>query len=191
MHTLRLVFRSNRLQWRSRKVVYGCDWLLLTHLALATSWITVIGKSHIVYSNPLVLLVMPPLLTPQLEAHHRPRGLTIWGLFEYRVASDQGNSEGFTCPLLSLLYPALRAWVSLSVQINVPCLTVFCGSLKPLDIEFMKQLHQKVRTHLYVSTGGLLWRSRSCQVNIIPVIAKADTFTPEECAAFKRTVGCL
>jgi septin 7 len=40
--------------------------------------------------------------------------------------------------------------------------------LKPLDVEFMKQLHQKV--------------------NIIPVIAKADTFTPEECAAFKKKV---
>ena len=26
------------------------------------------------------------------------------------------------------------------------------------------------------------------QVNIIPVIAKADTLTPEECARFKKTV---
>ena len=32
--------------------------------------------------------------------------------------------------------------------------------LKPLDIEFMKQLHDKI--------------------NIIPVIGKADTMTPEE-----------
>ena len=40
--------------------------------------------------------------------------------------------------------------------------------LKPLDIEFMKQLHDKV--------------------NIIPVLAKADTMTPEECSAFKQTV---
>ena len=28
----------------------------------------------------------------------------------------------------------------------------------------------------------------SVQVNIIPVIAKADTLTPEECARFKKTV---
>ena len=36
---------------------------------------------------------------------------------------------------------------------------VYSG-LKPLDIEFMKQLHDKI--------------------NIIPVIGKADTMTPEE-----------
>merc|ERR1712096_509096 len=40
--------------------------------------------------------------------------------------------------------------------------------LKPLDIEFMKQLHDKT--------------------NIIPVIAKADTMTPEECAHFKSQI---
>ncbi|ELW70429.1 Septin-7 [Tupaia chinensis] len=38
--------------------------------------------------------------------------------------------------------------------------------LKPLDIEFMKRLHEKV--------------------NIIPLIAKADTLTPEECQQFKK-----
>ena len=41
-------------------------------------------------------------------------------------------------------------------------------SLKQLDVAFMKQLHEKV--------------------NIVPVIAKADTFTPEECERFKATV---
>ena len=40
--------------------------------------------------------------------------------------------------------------------------------LKPLDIEFMKRLHDKV--------------------NIIPVLAKADTMTPDECAYFKKQV---
>lgn len=40
--------------------------------------------------------------------------------------------------------------------------------LKPLDIEFMKQLH-----HL---------------VNIIPVIAKSDTLTPREIKALKMKV---
>ncbi|KAM9307044.1 septin-7-like isoform 1-T1 [Pholidichthys leucotaenia] len=38
--------------------------------------------------------------------------------------------------------------------------------LKPLDIEFMKRLHEKV--------------------NVIPLIAKADTLTPEECQQFKK-----
>ncbi|TSK28299.1 Septin-7 [Bagarius yarrelli] len=40
--------------------------------------------------------------------------------------------------------------------------------LKPLDIEFMKRLHEKV--------------------NIIPLIAKADTLTPEECLQFKKQI---
>ncbi|XP_047239372.1 septin-7-like isoform X1 [Girardinichthys multiradiatus] len=40
--------------------------------------------------------------------------------------------------------------------------------LKPLDTEFMKRLHEKV--------------------NIIPLIAKADTMTPEECQQFKKQI---
>ncbi|XP_063488265.1 septin-7-like isoform X9 [Symphalangus syndactylus] len=40
--------------------------------------------------------------------------------------------------------------------------------LTPLDIEFMKCLHEKV--------------------NIIPLIAKADTLTPEECQQFKKQI---
>jgi len=42
-------------------------------------------------------------------------------------------------------------------------------SLKPLDIEVMKRLHTKV--------------------NLIPVIAKADTLTDEEVAVFKKRVS--
>lgn len=40
--------------------------------------------------------------------------------------------------------------------------------LKPLDVEFMKRLHDKV--------------------NIIPILAKADTMTPDECTYFKKQV---
>ncbi|XP_077287201.1 septin 7-like protein pnut isoform X2 [Arctopsyche grandis] len=40
--------------------------------------------------------------------------------------------------------------------------------LKPLDVEFMQRLSDKV--------------------NIIPIIAKADTMTPEECAQFKKQI---
>ncbi len=43
--------------------------------------------------------------------------------------------------------------------------------LKALDIEFMKKLHDKV--------------------NIIPVLSKADTMTPEECSHFKKQVGYI
>jgi septin 7 len=41
--------------------------------------------------------------------------------------------------------------------------------LKPLDVEFMQRLHDRV--------------------NIVPVLAKADTMTPEECVAFKKQVS--
>ncbi len=40
--------------------------------------------------------------------------------------------------------------------------------LKPLDVEFMQRLHDKV--------------------NIIPIIAKADTMTPDECNQFKKQI---
>lgn len=43
--------------------------------------------------------------------------------------------------------------------------------LKELDIEFMKALQDRV--------------------NIVPVIAKADTLTHEEMAIFKQNVSCL
>jgi septin family protein len=45
---------------------------------------------------------------------------------------------------------------------------LFAIRLKPLDIEFMKQLHDKV--------------------NVIPVIAKADTLTPLEVKTLKKRV---
>ena len=41
--------------------------------------------------------------------------------------------------------------------------------LKPIDIEFMRRLHTKV--------------------NLIPIIAKADTMTDEEIASFKARVS--
>jgi len=44
-------------------------------------------------------------------------------------------------------------------------------SLKPLDIEVMRRLHTKV--------------------NLIPVIAKADTMTDDEIITFKQRVGIL
>ncbi|XP_072135343.1 septin-7-like isoform X1 [Mobula birostris] len=59
-----------------------------------------------------------------------------------------------------------------TTQSNTPssvCSALFSQfRLKPLDIEFMKRLHEKV--------------------NIIPLIAKADTLTPEECQHFKKQI---
>lgn len=58
------------------------------------------------------------------------------------------------------------------VDTRVHCCLYFIGpsghNLKPLDVEFMRRLHDKV--------------------NIIPVIAKADTMTPEEVMHFKKQV---
>ena len=55
---------------------------------------------------------------------------------------------------------------------QIHCCLYFIGpsghGLKPLDIEFMRRLHDKV--------------------NIIPVIAKADTLTPDECLHLKKQV---
>lgn len=49
------------------------------------------------------------------------------------------------------------------------CVSIgFFSSLKPLDIEFMKQLHNKV--------------------NIVPVIAKADVLTKKEMQKLKKNV---
>lgn len=61
---------------------------------------------------------------------------------------------------------------SQTVDTRVHCCLYFIApsghGLKPLDVEFMQRLHDKV--------------------NIIPVIAKADTMTPEECSHFKKQV---
>jgi septin 7 len=51
----------------------------------------------------------------------------------------------------------------------MPVTKVLFFRLKPLDIEFMRRLHTKV--------------------NLIPVIAKADTLTDDEVAEFKARVS--
>ena len=55
-------------------------------------------------------------------------------------------------------------YLSLELTLSFACIF----SLKPLDVEFMKQLHDKV--------------------NIVPVIGKADTLTPTELQSMKRRV---
>ena len=52
---------------------------------------------------------------------------------------------------------------------SIQQIPVYFSSLKPLDVEFMKRLHDKV--------------------NIIPLISKADSLTPDECREFKKTVS--
>ncbi|TWW76129.1 Septin-7 CDC10 protein -like protein [Takifugu flavidus] len=72
--------------------------------------------------------------------------LAIW-----RITCSRYRGRGFT-----------------SCSAVVPNLFVTTDPLKPLDIEFMKRLHDKV--------------------NVIPLIAKADTLTPEECQLFKKQI---
>ena len=55
----------------------------------------------------------------------------------------------------------------LSLHTPLPSVYVF-SSLKQIDIEFMRRLHTRV--------------------NLIPIIAKADTMTDEEIADFKARV---
>jgi cell division control protein 12 len=62
------------------------------------------------------------------------------------------------------------------VPLSLPCLGAAIlisrqCRLKPLDIETMKRL--------------------GTRVNLIPVIAKADTMTPQDIIAFKENVSCL
>lgn len=67
---------------------------------------------------------------------------------------------------MSVLHPAnwscVRLWPLMQASSD------YFNSLKQIDIEFMKQLHTKV--------------------NLIPVIAKADTMTDEEIVDFKQRV---
>lgn len=76
------------------------------------------------------------------------------------------------CDRSSLLHPSLQLHLkqihSLTLTFKLSLLFASLSRLKPLDIEFMKRLHEKV--------------------NIIPLIAKADTMTPEECQLFKKQV---
>jgi len=58
--------------------------------------------------------------------------------------------------------------VVIMMMMVVHVVVVLAGSLKPLDIAFLRAIHQKV--------------------NIVPVIAKADTLTKTELARLKNTV---
>jgi len=90
------------------------------------------------------------------------------------------NSECWS-PVISYVESQYEAFLDAETRVNrvakMPdsrvhaCLYFIAPSghgLKPLDVEFMKRLHDKV--------------------NIIPVIGKADTLTPDEIAHFKKQI---
>lgn len=64
----------------------------------------------------------------------------------------------------------------------------FGHGLKPLDIEFMKQLHHKVNVYIYISCIQNYSNVLHLQVNIVPVIAKADVLTKKEVQRLKQRV---
>lgn len=74
--------------------------------------------------------------------------------------------------LLSIFVQFNASFLNNSLNILQILLTLnfydLCSSLKPLDVEFMKAIHSKV--------------------NIVPVIAKADTLTLRERDRLKRRV---
>ena len=58
-----------------------------------------------------------------------------------------------------------------------------------VQLECHNLSNQVMHLHVVQSPDPVLFIC-CCQVNIIPVIAKADTFTSEECAKFKALVSC-
>lgn len=70
------------------------------------------------------------------------------------------------CTSLSLL--VIRESLLPSTRYYLELMGCWIGSLKPVDVEFMRRLHSKV--------------------NLIPIIAKADTMTEDEVAAFKTRI---
>ena len=108
----------------------------------------------------------------QLAAYHRLHQWAIWSLFSWWEWFKPTKHWGPPCALLSVLCQSLWPWVRAQIAVlssSSVCLSVL--RLKPLDIQFMKELH-----HL---------------VNIIPVIAKADTLTPSEIRRLKTRVGIV
>ncbi|KAF6017153.1 SEPT7 [Bugula neritina] len=94
---------------------------------------------------------------------------------------DEVNNTNCWQPLTSYVDNKYEEYLNSESKVNrktmlddnrVHCCLYFISptghSLKPLDIEVMKRLHDKV--------------------NIIPLIAKADSLTPEECRDFKKNI---
>lgn len=121
--------------------------------------------------------------TPSCNTHKLPSDIMVQGHWKRNPSLFAGITvstaaiflDTSVCPgLISVFYcvyihtdpcapvSVLCSFLPFTVRISPPL------SLKPLDIEFMKRLHDKV--------------------NVIPLIAKADTLTPEECQLFKKQV---
>ncbi|XP_076470690.1 septin-7-like isoform X2 [Babylonia areolata] len=103
--------------------------------------------------------------------------LTVVDTPGFGDAVDNSNcwqpiTDYIDCKYEEYLNSESRVNRSITADTRVHCCLYFIAptghGLKPLDVEFMKRLHDKV--------------------NIIPLIAKADTMTPDECREFKKTI---
>lgn len=134
---------------------------------------------------------VPSLLLPSSVALCLGKALVLFSALAGGLAGTQPMALALTltllaCPHLGAPTGTLRTLSQLQpARGRQPCLSrsvpiapspsarrspaPFCCSLRPLDIEFMKRL--------------------SKVVNIVPVIAKADTLTLEERVYFKQRVG--
>jgi len=94
---------------------------------------------------------------------------------------DEVNNDKCWDPIIEFIEQQFELYLNAESRVDRPprivdtrvhcCLYFIAPSghgLKPLDVEFMRRLHDKV--------------------NIIPLISKADTLTPDECHEFKREI---
>uniref|UniRef100_A0AAQ4QT13 Septin-7 n=1 Tax=Gasterosteus aculeatus aculeatus TaxID=481459 RepID=A0AAQ4QT13_GASAC len=121
----------------------------------------VVGESGLGKSTLINSLFLTDLYSPEYPGP------------SHRIKKTVQVSRVFFCVVPRLFTESRDADASRrnSIPSRAKCFLPFLCSflrLKPLDIEFMKRLHEKV--------------------NIIPLIAKADTMTPEECQQFKKQI---
>jgi hypothetical protein len=106
----------------------------------------------------------------QVEADRRQHRIPFRRLSGTGKSGESCQVDGQQGTRLYLLHTTDWSFVSLSDIFSLAIfLSVRCDRLRPIDIEFMRKLHHKV--------------------NLIPVIAKADTLTDDEIVAFKQRVS--
>uniref|UniRef100_A0A8C3G736 Septin n=1 Tax=Cyclopterus lumpus TaxID=8103 RepID=A0A8C3G736_CYCLU len=125
----------------------------------------VVGESGLGKSTLINSLFLTDLYSPEYPGPSHRVEKTVTVIWQPIIDYIDNKFEGY-------LNAESRVNRRLMPDSRVQCCLYFITpsghGLKPLDVEFMKRLHEKV--------------------NIIPLIAKADTMTPEECQLFKKQI---
>lgn len=157
------------LKDRGESIISQALWLLLFSII----------SNFFFFFAPSSFSTIISYIDDQFERYlHDESGLNRRHIVDNRVhccfyfISPLGHGCVLLCPLAQILYrPKSLQWRS-SVHADslslVDPLFPFPPSLKPLDVQFMKAIHNKV--------------------NVVPVIAKADTLTLRERERLKRRV---